>query len=144
MRNRLIYLLIFLFTFLSKINSQNIPCNVALYNLQNYAHQVNYMYSSYYTNIAYGSCGYNWQTCLYNLNGWYYNQCVMVNNWYIQLYNQCAYTPSQSPSRRPAPRNRGNDRMSDIDEEDLNDLADEINPNKSTRINIPDNPVGWQ
>lgn len=141
-----VFALLFLSCCLSA-NAQLQTCGEAWQNLQVYANQVNLMYVQYY-NAAPMNCGYMVNQCIYNLNNWYYNQCVMVNQWYATVVNQCNLQ-SQSGSRVPrhvSPRSRGgSSRMPDISTDDMEDLeVDEETSDKQVRIRIPNNPTGWR
>jgi hypothetical protein len=143
MRNTLIGLL---FCFSLKGFSQT-QCDEALGQLSSYAQQCNYLYANYYNQIVfYNSCGYYSYNCLYSLNSWYYIECRKVNNWYVSILSQCTSNTS-SPTSKPGKKidkNKIDIQQPEIEVEEIEDLADEIDENKSTRIRIPDNPIGWK
>jgi hypothetical protein len=138
------YLLVFVFLLSIKLSAQT-PCDIALNQLSSYAQQCNLLYAQNYQSIVYyNRCGYYSFNCLYSLNSWYYSECIKVNNWYVAIVNQCT---NESVKNKPAPKinkNKTDIEQPDIDTSEIEDLADEIDDEKSTKIRIPDNPIGWK
>ena len=84
--------------------AQQTNCGQAVYQLQQYAMQVNAIVQAEYNQAIPMRCGYD-QQCQYNnlsyLNAWYQQQASYINNWYAQINMAC--TQAQAPTPPPAP-----------------------------------------
>lgn len=120
-------------------SAQDPSCATAVWQLQNYANQVNaFANNEYYQGIplrCQGNpiCMNQW---LGNLNQWYQMQSNQVSLWYSQIVRQCT-TTQRTPLPTPGdPRN-----PIDTDEIENIELADE---DQTVRIKIPTTPKGYQ
>lgn len=84
--------------------AQQTNCGQAVWQLQQYAMQVNAIMQAEYNQAIPMRCGYD-QQCQYNnlsyLNAWYQEQAAYINNWYAQINMAC--TQAQAPAPPPAP-----------------------------------------
>lgn len=151
---------IFFVTLLATYNfsySQS-TCGEAIYNLQNYAVQVNRIYSDEYWSIipnlrcpltdSYGRVVNPMivQNCrlqfLQHLNQWYFNQCTYVNNMYAQIARSCS--DSTPIKNKPAPISRkASDQMEEINTNDIEELTAGVDEEKAVRITIPKTAAGF-
>jgi hypothetical protein len=135
-------------------------CGTAVQQLQSYAAQVNQIYQNEYWQIipnqrcpafdAWGNpyapamvqnCRMQW---LSSLNTWYATQCNYVNNWYAQIASAC--TNDDSGRNRPAPDETpdGGEQGSEIDTDEIEDLAVGVDDEKTVRIRIPKTAAGFR
>lgn len=84
--------------------AQQTGCGQAVWQLQQYAMQVNAIVQAEYNQAIPMRCGYD-QQCQYMnlsyLNAWYQQQAAYINNWYAQINMAC--TQAQAPTPPPAP-----------------------------------------
>lgn len=117
-------------------------CGDAIYQLQGYAQQVNFIANTEHQKIVW-SCGGN-PACvsmsLPPLHAWYLQQGSFVQSAYNQIVMQCAggQGGSRVPIKRPTPQEPG-----EIDDEAIQDLAID-DEDKSVRIRIPSTPQGFR
>ena len=130
--------------------AQQTNCGQAVFQLQQYAMQVNAIVQAEYNQAIPMRCGYD-QQCQYTnlsyLNAWYQQQANYINNWYAQINMAC--TQAQAPTPPPAPvqaqqqqpnmtapppriENRRIETLQ-VDRED-----------KTVRIQIPSTPQGYR
>lgn len=140
--------------------SQSTNCGDAVSQLQNYASQVNHLYSNEYWTVIpnqrcpavdiYGrpfnsvivqNCRNQW---LYQLNTWYSQQANYVNNMYVQIVRGCTTQPI-SDDRKPAPKvKRSADVNEEIDTEEIEELTADLDESKAVRITIPKTASGFR
>lgn len=120
-----------------------VPCNVALIQLQNYVAGVNQFANLEFNINIPNRCGPNlmchqaWQQ---QLNMWYATQAGMVNGWYGQILQRCTATPASKPPTVPdrvvtnGPPQLGENSIRTLEVDQTNETV---------RIRIPVNPVGY-
>lgn len=141
-REKSILVLIGCTAFFPAVASAQDTCGNAVYQLQSYAQQVNYMANTEYQGIVW-RCGGN-PTCmnmsLPPLNAWYLQQSSFVQSTYNQIVMQCAggQGGSRIPIQRPTAQRPGK-----IDDNVIEDLTVD-NEDKSVRIIIPSTPQGFR
>ena len=117
-------------------------CAVAPMLLQQYINQVNQVANSWLYQGIPLSCGYN-QYCqagiFQQLNIWYQQQAVLVNQWYYQIAATCT-NDAEAERHRFSPSRPGDQTMNEGATEELHV---DRNENKSVAIVIPDNPTGF-
>jgi hypothetical protein len=159
MRNNRILILLSMILFNQLIFSQ-ISCGDAVLQLQNYAVQVNQVYSNEYAIIipnqrcpSYDALGrpFNpqivqncrWQMLNY-LNTWYGQQCNYVNDKYLQIMLGCA-TQSNLITRKPGPTPiNGDAENSEIDTDQIEEMTAGIDEDKAVKITIPKTASGFK
>ena len=127
---------LFLATLSFQAMGQYTTCDVALYQLQSYAGQVQAQYNQNLAWIQYNVHPYYQQQYYAGLVNWYNQQSNYCNQWYNQIMAQCSggqvqRVPQTSNGRGPS----GQIASTRISEADAG---------RDVRISIPDNPVGWQ
>lgn len=146
--NRMYKFLIFFFTII--VTSTNAKaqatCGDAVARLQHYIGGVNtFAHTEYHQGIPL-RCGGNpvcMQAGLQQLNAWYFSQSTMVNNWYSQIVANCS-TSTASPDRLTVPsRQVRRDAPPELDEDEISSI-DVDDEDKTVRIRIPSNPMGYQ
>jgi len=139
-----------LMTPISLLAQGNVTCGVALSQLQSYVQGVNaFANAEYYQNIparcavatpfgfqVHPVCAQTW---LQQLNAWYMQQSVLVNQWYTQINQQCTANPSTT-RRIPASKSSEAPRL---DEKTLDQVKID-DEDKSVRIKIPSTPGGYK
>lgn len=128
------------------LSKAEVTCGQAVAQLQQYVANVNqFANTEYYQGIPM-RCGGN-QMCmqmwLQQLNGWYVNQSSMVNNWYGQIVSNCASTESAPASKKISERKAGRNAPPELSEDDVASL-DVDDEDKTVRIRIPSNPMGYR
>jgi hypothetical protein len=117
-------------------------CGNALLQLQQYVAMVNQTAHFEFSRGIAMRCGgnpYCGRALLQQLNFWYAQQANLVNNYYMQISQQCS---SRVPSPLP-PRPGGGGISRTIDEEDVTDLRVD-DEDRTVRIRIPSTPQGFQ
>lgn len=145
MRNLSIYLLgafALSYFFLNPASAQMNTCGAAVGQLQDYVARVNQVTQFEMQGGIARRCGgnpYCMQGLYQQLQMWYAQQSNLVNNYYMQISQQCSQQPS-----RPLPRRHGrDDGPSTIDEDDVSQL-DVDDEDKTVKIRIPKTPQGFQ
>lgn len=151
--------LLLLFT-VTGSSAQSTNCTQAVFQLQQYATQVNQMYQNEYWSIIPNSrcpAGDQWgrpfnpvvvQNCraqmLGYLNQWYAQQCNYVNTLYVQITRGCA-TGGMDVSNTPAPDpTRGSEENVQINTGQIEELTAGVSEEKAVRITIPKTPTGFK
>ena len=156
MRTLRFFILAATFFAFSQVCFSQQDCRTAVRNLQAYASNVNQMYYNEYwyiipnqrcpgvggTPTQIYTCRNQWLTWL---NGWYYQQCQLVNSYYIQVANSCLTEGSTKPPKpAPKPISTTGDEQEQIKVDNIDELAAGVDDNKTTRITIPTTADGFR
>lgn len=120
-----------------------VSCGMAVGQLQQYVIQVNQAATfEYYQGIPARCMGnpYCAQAQLYQLDAWYRQQSVLVNQWYGRITAAC--TAEGVAQRLPTRRGESGGRR-EMDEEAIEDLAVD-DEDRTVRIRIPDTADGYR